>query len=152
MSAKELGEMVVRSHHRALLCLSQIDPYRNFKFRLVWKGNVVAGVAKVSALKTRGAITGGAKPLPQAAFEPITFERGVTHDESFVTWARQFSAPGRIGGVEGVIPQFKRNFFLEMYDEGGRRSARDGISSDRATNHSGRSARSPGKRVSQTIN
>ena len=30
---------------------NRIDPYKNFKFRVKWDGEIVAGVSKVSALK-----------------------------------------------------------------------------------------------------
>ena len=29
----------------------RFDPYKNFKFRVVWDGQAVAGISKVSALK-----------------------------------------------------------------------------------------------------
>ena len=31
--------------------LTRLDPYKSFKFRVIWDGRTVAGISKVSALK-----------------------------------------------------------------------------------------------------
>lgn len=82
----------------------RLDPYKNFKFQVIIDGRVVAGVSKVSALK-RSTIPiehrdGGdiSRPLVSPgtwAFEPITLERGITHDPTFEEWANlSFSLAG----------------------------------------------------------
>ena len=68
---------------------TRFDPYKNYKFRVKWEGKYVLGVSKVSSLKrSTEPIThreGGDQstsrhtPGPHK-FEPITLERGVTHD------------------------------------------------------------------------
>jgi len=74
----------------------RFDPYKNFKFRIVLDGREVAGVSKVSALKrstTPVRHREGSDPSKSRlspgdwAFEPITLERGVTHDTEFEKWA-----------------------------------------------------------------
>ena len=74
----------------------RFDPYRNFKFRIKWDNNYVAGLSKCSALKkTTEVVTwrDGADPshshkLPgKTSYEPITLEAGVTHDTAFEDWA-----------------------------------------------------------------
>ena len=82
----------------------RLDPYRNFKFRVRWDGSYVAGISKVSALKrTTNTVRfrdGGflSKPLlspAKTSFEPITLERGITHDTAFEDWANEvFSISG----------------------------------------------------------
>src|SRR3954465_4456447 len=74
------------------------DPYKKFKFRVKWDGRYVAGVSKVSALKRTTEVIqhreGGdlsstrLSPGPPK-FEPVTLERGVTHDSAFEAWANQ---------------------------------------------------------------
>ena len=73
------------------------DPYRGYSFRVKWDGRLVAGITKVSALKRttevveyrEGANTGATRKLPGVTgFEPITLERGITHDADFEAWAR----------------------------------------------------------------
>ena len=74
----------------------RMDPYRNFKFRVRWDGRYVAGVSKVSPLKRTTEVVsvreGGALSRPmkspgKTSYEPITLERGITHDTDFEDWA-----------------------------------------------------------------
>src|ERR1051326_8510940 len=74
----------------------RFDPYKNFKFRVKWDGRYVAGVSKVGALKRstepvthrEGGDPSTARISPSTTkFEPITLERGVTHDPEFEAWA-----------------------------------------------------------------
>ncbi len=74
----------------------RFDPYKNFKFRIVLDGREVAGVSKVSALKRSTTLVRhreGSDPSKSRlspgdwASEPITLERGVTHDTEFEKWA-----------------------------------------------------------------
>ena len=76
----------------------RFDPYKNFKFRIKWDGKYVAGVSKIGALKrTTEAVEhreGGdpstvRKSPGQKKYEPITLERGVTHDPEFEKWAKK---------------------------------------------------------------
>ena len=79
----------------------RIDPYKNFKFRVVATGAdggplTIAGVSKVSGLKRTtevvshrhgGDLSTDRKSPGRSSFEPITLERGITHDETFAAWA-----------------------------------------------------------------
>jgi phage tail-like protein len=74
----------------------RIDPYKNFKFQLMWDGRVVAGVSKISALKRSTEVVkhrdGGDnstdhKSPGRTTYEAITLERGLTHDLEFEKWA-----------------------------------------------------------------
>jgi phage tail-like protein len=75
---------------------SRIDPYRNFKFRVRWDGQVVAGVSKVGMLKRTTEMTthreGNDISTPRLSptfskFDPITLERGITFAREFEEWA-----------------------------------------------------------------
>ena len=77
--------------------LSRFDPYKTFRF-LVYFGTSttpVAGVSKISAIKRSADVVeykeGGnaliRKGLGRRKYEPITLERGVTHDDEFELWA-----------------------------------------------------------------
>ena len=70
----------------------RFDPYKNFKFRVKWDGKYVAGVSKMGPLKrTTQVVThrdGGdpsssRKSPGRSEYDPITLERGVTHDVEF---------------------------------------------------------------------
>ncbi|MCP4428742.1 MAG: phage tail protein [Chloroflexi bacterium] len=74
----------------------RFDPYRNFKFKIKWDNQYVAGLNKCSALKKTTEVTdwreGGdpsvSRKLPgKTSYEAITLEQGLTHDETFEQWA-----------------------------------------------------------------
>jgi len=100
---------------------SRFDPYRNYTFRVKWDGRIVAGVRRVTALRRtvevveyrQGSDLGATQKLPgRVRYEPITLERGVTHDTTFETWASQ---------VAGSAPalSFRKEVRLELYDSDG---------------------------------
>jgi len=75
----------------------RFDPYRNFKFKVKWDGQYVAGLSKCSSLKKTTEMTdwreGGdpstGRKLPgKTSYEAITLEAGVTHDTAFEDWAQ----------------------------------------------------------------
>lgn len=99
----------------------RIDPYKNFKFRVKWDGQVVAGVSKVSALKRSTEVVshreGGdistQRHSPGASkFEPITLERGITHDPEFEKWANLVYSTEGDGAVS--LLAFRKNILIEM--------------------------------------
>ena len=72
------------------------DPYKNFKFIVLWDNKPVLGVSKVSSLKrttepvlhrSGGDNTREIKSPGRTKYEAITLERGVTHDPEFEKWA-----------------------------------------------------------------
>jgi len=106
----------------------RFDPYKNFKFRVKWDGHYVAGVSKVGALKrTTEAVEhreGGdpstvRKSPGQTKFEPITLERGVTHDPEFERWANKVWNYGSGLGAEVSLKDFRKDIIIEMYNEAG---------------------------------
>lgn len=106
----------------------RFDPYKNFKFRVKWDGRYVAGVSKVDALKrTTDPIehrSGGdpstvRKSPGQTKYEPITLERGVTHDIEFEQWANKVWNFGSGLGSEVSLKDFRKNLTIEVYNEAG---------------------------------
>src|SRR6187399_410732 len=104
----------------------RFDPYKNFKFRVKWDGKYVAGVSKVGMLKRTTEVVkhrdGGdpstsRKSPGRTEFDPITLERGVTHDTEFEKWANKVWNFG--SGVEVSLKDFRKNLILEMYNEAG---------------------------------
>jgi len=108
---------------------SRFDPYKSYKFRIRYEtGPYVAGVSKVSALKRTTEVVehreGGdpstvRKSPGQTKYEPITLERGVTHDPDFEQWANQVWNFGSGLGSEVSLADFRRNLIIEMYNEAG---------------------------------
>ena len=106
---------------------TRIDPYRNFKFRVVWddegvKGQI-AGVSKVSGLKRTTEVVshrdGGDLSTKRhspgvSSFEPITIERGITFDPAFENWATKIYSTAGDGGVS--LAHFRKDITIELYN------------------------------------
>ncbi|MFC5569072.1 phage tail protein [Lysobacter yangpyeongensis] len=106
----------------------RLDPYKNFKFRVKWDGKYVAGVSKVSALKRSTEVVehrnGGdpstsRKSPGRSKYEPITLERGVTHDTEFEKWANKVWNFGSGLGAEVSLKDFRKDLIIEVYNEAG---------------------------------
>jgi phage tail-like protein len=106
----------------------RFDPYKNFKFRVKWDGRYVAGISKVSALKRTTEVVrhreGGdpstsRKSPGRNEFDPITLERGITHDPEFEAWANRVWNFGAGLGAEVSLKNFRKDIIIEMYNEAG---------------------------------
>ncbi|MFW5835127.1 MAG: phage tail protein, partial [Pseudomonadota bacterium] len=102
---------------------TRIDPYKNFKFRVVWDGRPVAGVSKVSGLKRTTEVVshrdGGDLSTKRhspgvSTFEAVTIERGITHDTDFEAWAsRTFSV---LGDAAVSLKEFRKDITIDLYN------------------------------------
>jgi phage tail-like protein len=108
----------------------RFDPYKNFKFRVKWDGRYVAGVSKVGALKRSTEVVehreGGdpsttRKSPGRTKYEPITLERGVTHDTEFEKWANKVWNFGSGLGSEVSLADFRKDVIVEVYNEAGQK-------------------------------
>ena len=108
----------------------RFDPYKNFKFRVFWEGSTapVAGVSKVGGLKRTTEVVrhrnGGdpstsRKSPGRTEFEPITLERGVTHDPAFEQWANKVWQFGAGLGAEVSLKDFRKDITIDMFNEAG---------------------------------
>jgi phage tail-like protein len=106
----------------------RFDPYKNFKFRVKWDGNYVAGISKVGALKRttevvthrEGGDPSSARHSPgQTKYEPIMLERGVTHDKNFEQWANKVWNYGSGLGAEVSLKDFRKDLIIEVMNEAG---------------------------------
>jgi phage tail-like protein len=105
---------------------SRFDPYKNMKFRIKWDGKYVAGVSKISALKRstepvmhrEGGDPSTSRVSPSVwKFEPITLERGVTHDPEFEAWASLVYSTG--GDALISLEKFRKDLIIELLNEQG---------------------------------
>jgi phage tail-like protein len=113
---------------------TRFDPYKNFKFRVKWDGRYVAGVTRISALRRTTEVVehreGGdpstvRKSPGRTKYEPITLEKGVTHDPEFERWANKVwsfansqSAAGQ-RTKEVSLKDFRKDIRIELYNEAG---------------------------------
>jgi phage tail-like protein len=105
---------------------TRFDPYKNFLFRVRWDGKVVAGISKVSILKRstepvlfrEGGDPSSSRITPSVwKFEPVTLERGVTHDPEFEKWANLIWS---IDGNAAIsLKNFRKDIILELLNEEG---------------------------------
>ena len=106
------------------------DPYKTFKFRVMWDGKYVAGVSKVGGLtRTTQVVThreGGSPSQPHKSpgrtkYNAITLERGVTHDPEFELWANKVWTLGNAAGKEVSLKDFRKDIIIELYNEAGQK-------------------------------
>ena len=99
----------------------RFDPYKNFKFRIKWDGRYVAGISKCSALKRSTELVNhreGGDPSTdrispgRTKFEPITLERGVTHDPDFEDWANLVFHTD--GDAAMSLRDFRKDMIIEL--------------------------------------
>lgn len=109
---------------------TRFDPYKNFKFRIKWDGKYVAGISKVSALKRStepvehregGDPSTSRKSPGRTKYEPITLERGVTHDLEFEKWANKVWNLNEKPETEVSLKDFRKDIMLEVYNEAGQK-------------------------------
>jgi len=107
---------------------TRFDPYANFKFRVKWDGRYVAGISKVSALKRSteviehregGDPSSSRKSPGRTKYDPVTLERGVTHDVEFERWANKVWNFGSGLGAEVSLKDFRKDVMIEVYNEAG---------------------------------
>ncbi|WP_425260009.1 phage tail protein [Rubrivivax sp. RP6-9] len=104
----------------------RLDPYKNFKFRLLWDGRAVLGVSKVGALKRTTEVvkhrSGGDnsfdhKSPGRTSYEPVMLERGITHDLEFERWANRVHTYQ--GDTSMDLVNYKKDLTLEVMNERG---------------------------------
>lgn len=107
---------------------SRYDPYKSYRFQVFFGNNTtaVAGVSKVSSLKRssdpidyrEGGNAIILKGLGRTKYEPITLERGITHDTDFMDWA---DAAQRLdkGSPATSLKNLRRDIRIDLLNEAG---------------------------------
>lgn len=99
----------------------RIDPYKNFKFRVILDGLPVAGLSKMGALKKSTEVIEWreagdpslVRKLPgRTKFEPITLEAGVTHDTTFEEWANLVN--NLEGSAAMSLARYRKDLVIEV--------------------------------------
>ena len=106
----------------------RFDPYRNFKFRVKWDGQYVAGLSKCSALKKTTEMTewreGGdpstSRKLPgKTSYDAITLDAGITHDPAFEEWANLVN--NFQGDAAMSLKNFRKDITIDVFNEAGQK-------------------------------
>jgi phage tail-like protein len=104
----------------------RVDPYKNFKFRVLWDGKPVLGISKVGSLKRTTEVvkhrSGGEnsydhKSPGRSSYDAITLERGITHDLEFEKWANKVHSFQ--GDPVMDLNGYKKDLTLEVMNEKG---------------------------------
>ena len=108
--------------------VSRFDPYKSYRFLVYFDTSTapVAGVSKVSAIKRSNDVIeykeGGnaviRKGIGRQKYEPITLERGVTHDDSFEQWANAAQVLDK-GSPGSSLSKLRKQIRIELLNEQG---------------------------------
>lgn len=104
----------------------RIDPYKTYKFRILWDNKTVLGVNKVGPLKRTTNVvpyrSGGENSVEhkspgRTTYDGLTLERGITHDTEFEAWANKVHPYA--GDVAMDLADYKKELTLEVLNEKG---------------------------------
>lgn len=108
---------------------NRFDPYRNFRFRVKWDGQYVAGLTKMTALKRTTEMTEfreageniTSRKLPgKTSYEAVTLEAGVTYDTAFEDWANLVNDFASHSVTS--LGDFRKNITVDIFNEAGKKA------------------------------
>jgi phage tail-like protein len=106
----------------------RFDPYRNFKFKIKWDGQYVAGLSKCGALKKttessdwrEGGDPSSSRKLPgKTSYDAVSLEAGVTHDTTFEAWANLVN--NFQGDSAMSLKNFRKDVTIDVFNEAGQK-------------------------------
>lgn len=110
------------------LNITRYDPYKSYRFQVYFGQSTtpVAGVSKVGGLKRssdpieykEGGNAIILKGLGRTKYDPITLERGVTHDTDFMDWADAAQKLDK-GHPITSLKNLRRDIRIELLNEEG---------------------------------
>jgi phage tail-like protein len=107
---------------------NRFDPYRNFRFRVKWDGQYVAGLTKMSALKRTTEMVEfreageniTSRKLPgKTSYQAVTLEAGLTYDTSFEDWANLVNDFASHSATN--LGAFRKNVTVDVFNEAGQK-------------------------------
>lgn len=108
--------------------ITRNDPYKAFRFLVYFGGNTspVAAVSKVGGMKRSSDVIeykqGGdaitRKGIGRTKYEPITLERGITHDPDFEVWANAAQVLDK-GAPSTSLKNLRKEVRIDLLNEAG---------------------------------
>ncbi len=107
---------------------NRFDPYKNFKFRVMWDGRYVAGVSHISGLRRTtetiehregGDVSMARRSPGRTRFDAIVLRRGITHDTAFEEWANEVWQLHAGPGSESSLKNFRKDVVIDVFNEAG---------------------------------
>ncbi|NIM10472.1 MAG: phage tail protein [Candidatus Aminicenantes bacterium] len=101
----------------------RFDPYRNFKFKIKWDNQYVAGLSKCTILKKttesvkwwEGGDPSTSRVLPgKTSYDAITLSAGVTHDTAFEEWANKVN--NFQGDASMSLKNFRKDITIDVFN------------------------------------
>ena len=108
---------------------NRFDPYRNFRFKVKWDGQYVAGLTKMSALKRTtemvefreaGENITSRKMPAKTSYQAVTLEAGITYDTAFEEWSNQVNDFASHSITS--LADFRKNITVDMFNEAGQKA------------------------------
>jgi phage tail-like protein len=105
---------------------NRFDPYRNYRFKVKWDGNYVAGLNKMGALKRSTDVIEyheageniTSRKLPaKSKFDPVTLEAGITYDTAFEDWANLVNDFASHSNTK--LTDFRKDVIVDLFNEAG---------------------------------
>ena len=106
----------------------RFDPYRNFKFKIKWDNQYVAGLSKCGGLKKTTEVTewyesgdqSTSRKMPgKTKYEAITLSAGVTHDTAFEAWANLVN--NYQGEAAMSLKNFRKDVTIDVFNLAGQK-------------------------------
>ncbi len=103
---------------------NRFDPYRNFRFKVKWDGQYVAGLSKMGALKRTtemfefreaGENITSRKLPGKTSYTAVTLEAGVTYDTAFEDWANLVNDFASHSIAD--LGNFRKNIIIDVFNE-----------------------------------
>ena len=108
--------------------INRFDPYKTYRFLVYFDTSTtpVAGMSKVTGLKRssdmieykEGGNTVIRKGMGRTKYEPITLERGVTHDTDFELWANAAQVLDK-GAASQSLKNLRKQLRIVLLNEAG---------------------------------
>ena len=108
---------------------NRFDPFRNFRFKVKWDGQYVAGLTKMGALKRTTEMVEfreageniTSRKLPgKTTYQAVTLEAGVTYDTAFQDWANLVNDFASHSITS--LAEFRKNIIVDVFNEAGQKA------------------------------
>lgn len=105
---------------------NRFDPYRNFRFKVKWDNQYVAGLSKMGALKRSTEMVEWreagenilSRKLPgKSKYEGVSLEAGITYDTAFEDWANLVNDFASHSITS--LGDFRKNMTVDVFNEAG---------------------------------
>src|SRR5262245_44282875 len=103
---------------------NRFDPYRNFRFKVKWDGQYVAGLSKMTGglkrttemveFREAGENITSRKLPGKTSYQAVTLEAGVTYDTAFDDWANLVND---FASHSITNREFRKNIIVDVFNE-----------------------------------